>query len=151
MKTESSSIGLSKKQQTSHARLRPKPVQKNQRRNELILEDYRSYLREHSGLDHHHFLPSGRIGRFDCFIVLLPRDLHSDIHHNITKGVDWFIETRGFENLVIEGMYLLHKFVCSSACEEGQGFLLRRLISEVRKNPSDAEAIVKNFVKSEWK
>ena len=138
-------MSLSKKQQTSSKRLKPKV--KTKKRNPLVLPDFYRYMKEKAnsmGCDAHHWYPKSHLKQ-DIFLSIVPVLEHREIHAvgNSQTPIDWAVGI-GFDVLVDESMAYFEEWAIDNSFSD-EYF---ELIEDLRKNPFDCHDIARDFIKN---
>ena len=143
----SSAGGNKKAREIPHIRIREKvsTAGSNSKKNQIILDDYMSFIKETQMGDRHHWLTKGKYGTLDCFIVCIHPDIHTRIHHG-DIGAQGYIEQEGFIPLVIESMRLMYSYLdyCRTI-NSGLADVLTLFISEVTEDPESALYIAQEY------
>jgi len=117
----------------------------NSQKGKIILPDYLKFLKSNVEGDLHHWLSKGNYGALDVFVVNIHPDLHTRIHHG-DLGVQGFIESEGFDCLVISSMELLYMYINSMRGLSENDELFAELVifcEKVIEDPSSAIEIAK--------
>ena len=106
----------------------------------MLIPDFWKWLKYNFSGEIHHFFGNNRLGgRYDCFICVIPPELHREIHFG-SLGVRGYIEREGEHNLIRASMELLQDWV-----DESSSFEYQCLIDAVLNDIDMAIDIAKGF------